>query len=261
MFACQSADDFALLNADDQWSRQASAKSKGRVFWFGCLRPESRNLEGVFFDYHPREGRDALVFRLGNGEATFDLPEARLLGSHNRYNMSAAALAAGLLGLRPAEVVQAIASFHPLEHRLEFIEYPSGGIIINDSKSTTVAASVAAVACVADSFAGRKITLLLGGLVKAGSWEPLMKLLKLERSRLREVICFGQDGKILLSHCRAAGLPCSITPRLREAVSAALSSISPGEIVLLSPGCASFDEFTDFEDRGRRFKEYVHEHA
>lgn len=257
MFACQDQSDCAILNADDQWSQRAASKLKSKVLWFGAVGPEKEKLEGAFFEYHPREGMDSLTIRFGKEQETFDLETSRLLGTHNRYNIAVALLAAQLSGVKRNQVLDALASFQPLEHRLEFVPVKQAVTVINDSKSTTVAAAVAGFSCVSDTYAGRKITLLLGGLAKAGSWEPLMARLKTERQRLRSVLCFGQDGRIIANHCQAAGLPYRIISSLKEATQAALVEAAPGEIVLLSPGCASFDEFSDFEERGRKFKQYL----
>jgi len=104
-----------------------------------------------------------------------------------------------------------------------------------------------------------KVTLLIGGLAKAGSWDPLLKILAQEKGHLREILCFGQDGPLLANHCREAGVAHACFGTLREAVMHVSTAMEEGEVVLLSPGCASFDEFRDFEERGNMFKSLVEE--
>jgi UDP-N-acetylmuramoylalanine--D-glutamate ligase len=101
---------------------------------------------------------------------------------------------------------------------------------------------------------------MIGGYSKAGSWEPLTaRLQELGASALLPVVCFGKDGELLAGFCTAAGVRCVVAPTMREGTLAALQAVADEEraIVLLTPGCASFDEFTDFEDRGAHFKRYV----
>ena len=94
---------------------------------------------------------------------------------------------------------------------------------------------------------------MLGGLSKAGSWHGLMSAIKSEHSRFLPIVCFGKDARIIADHCKADGLPCRIVPDVAAAVNLAFESSAPGEVALFSPGCASFDQFRDFEERG----EYV----
>jgi UDP-N-acetylmuramoylalanine--D-glutamate ligase len=133
--------------------------------------------------------------------------------------------------------------------------------VINDSKSTTVAASVAALTTVVQKFPQQRVVLMIGGLSKAGSWEPLLMQIANRKGVVASVVCFGKDGHLLGSHCRAAGVEHRVVPTLQDAVVTGLDATRDGGVVLLSPGCASFDEFSDFEHRGREFKRYVSECA
>jgi UDP-N-acetylmuramoylalanine--D-glutamate ligase len=165
------------------------------------------------------------------------------------------------MGASSEKVQEAINTFAPLEHRLEVIRRTESSIIINDSKSTTVAASLAALTTVLSHFPEHRLVLMLGGLSKAGSWDPLLSVVKREAARLEPVICFGKDGPLLAGHCRAHGVECVVAPTLKDATVRALEAVAKlsSGIVLLTPGCASFDEFTDFEHRGAQFKAYVEE--
>lgn len=145
-----------------------------------------------------------------------------------------------------------------MAHRLEFIDLPeSSPTVINDSKSTTVAASVAAVRTVLEFFPNQKVRLMIGGLSKAGSWRPLIDLLVAHPTRFTPIACFGRDAGLLHSHCTAAGVPAEQCSGMVATTEQVLSQANPGEVVLLTPGCASFDEFSDFEHRGDVFKSTV----
>jgi UDP-N-acetylmuramoylalanine--D-glutamate ligase len=171
--------------------------------------------------------------------------------------MAAAVLVSRRLGIPQKVIQEALDTFSPLEHRLEEVSAEARIKVINDSKSTSVAASVAALSTVKGLYKEQQVLLLIGGLSKAGSWSPLLaEVLKDDPSRIR-VICFGKDAHLLASHCRSQGICPEVCGTLREATHAALSAVSDGGVLLLSPGCASFDEFADFEHRGREFKRYV----
>jgi UDP-N-acetylmuramoylalanine--D-glutamate ligase len=98
---------------------------------------------------------------------------------------------------------------------------------------------------------------MIGGLSKAGSWKPLLSKISEQTGRMVLVVCFGKDGPLLASHCRASDVSHVVSPNLREATRTALGRVASEGVALLSPGCASFDEFIDFEHRGTEFKRYV----
>lgn len=259
LFQHQDAADFAVLNGDDPQVRKLGGRLKSEIVYFSCEPLKKDQRHGASIEYDLSRSVDAVTVMIAGRQYKYDLHRAQLLGMHNRYDAAASILAAQILGV-PCEGIQgAIEKFTPLEHRLELLGEFQQRVFINDSKSTTVAASVAAFQAVRESFPGKKITLMLGGLSKAGSWTPLMNSLDKERSALNPLICFGKDANILSSHCRASSLPVKVESTLKGGVLKAFSETAPGEIVLLSPGCASFDEFTDFEDRGNVFKSFVRE--
>jgi len=258
LFLQQQESDTTVLNFDDAWTRGLSGRLRSKVLWFGRDDFGATKQPGVTIKYDPSGGVDILVDTLGAAREEYQLQGAKLLGIHNRYNAAAVVCAARALGIAPAMIQQALVSFIPLEHRIERIERPKGkAVAINDSKSTTVAAAVAGVRCVLENFPAHQLTLLIGGMAKAGSWEPLLGVLEEHSSQISRVVCFGGDGRLLQSHVTAKGLPSDLLPTLREATVFSLEQTGPGDVVLLSPGCASFDEFSDFEDRGRAFKGYV----
>ena len=185
---------------------------------------------------------------------------SKLLGPHNRYNMAAAVLVSRSLGISQKTIQEGLVTFSPLEHRLE--EIVDDGIlkVFNDSKSTTVAASVAALSTVISLYEQKQIVLMIGGLSKAGSWKPLLAEISKGGSTRVNVVCFGKDAHLLASHCRSQGVCPEERGSLKDATHAAFSLMPDGGVLLLSPGCASFDEFSDFEHRGKEFKRYVHEY-
>ena len=257
IFSNQTGSDLAILNADDSWAQRLGGRLSGEQAWFGRsgLAKTSSNRASV--EYNPSGGIDFIDCMLHGQSVRFEVKGARLLGAHNRYDISAALMAALAAGGQPEALQEGLLAFEPLEHRLEFVGERDRVLFINDSKSTTVAASLAAIQAVSEAMPFRPVVLLLGGLVKAGSWAPLMQALKSTSCNLRTTVCFGGDRKVLSSHCDAHGINHQVARNLAEAVQLASVAAKPGDIVLLSPGCASYDEFSDFEQRGVVFKSLV----
>lgn len=168
----------------------------------------------------------------------------KLAGRHNRWNAAAAAHAALATGATPEGCRTAIRSFRALRHRLEVL--PTGGAVefVDDSIATTPEAVAAAI----DSFA-RPVILLTGGRDKGLDWAPLVRA----ADRAKAVIAYGETGPLLHSRIPASQL----RPSLEAAVRRALELAKPGDIVLLSPGFSSYDEFPGFDVRGDRFRELV----
>ena len=198
--------------------------------------------------------------------------ELALIGRHNVMNALAAALAARMAGAAPAGIRAGLRSFQPLPHRLEPVGEQDGVTWVNDSKATNVAAAAGALRSL-----DRSVVLLLGGSDKGEDFRPLAEAM---RSRVRHVILFGAtagriEGELRSTWGEAAagaevaardrkGIPGDPVPELTlvngglaGAVKAARGLARVGDIVLLSPACASFDEFTDYAERGSRFRELV----
>ncbi len=257
----QDGESTAVLNADDPAVYGMGRGSRASLALFG-RQPLEQLLKGAAsaasIDESSPQGPAILASIRGVLER-YQTSGSALLGSHNRANIAAAILAARAMGLEASAVQEAIDTFVPLEHRLEVVSREAERIIINDSKSTTVAASLAALTTVRSHFPEHTLVLMLGGLSKAGSWEPVLKAVAAEKTSMEPVVCFGKDGPLLAGHCRASGIPCVVAPTLREATALALDALKKLErgVVLLTPGCASFDEFSDFEHRGAQFKSYI----
>jgi UDP-N-acetylmuramoylalanine--D-glutamate ligase len=214
--------------------------------------PGARYLFGV----DPRPGLHAF---LRDGVLTLRLEEygeepvlsrshLPLLGRHNVANALAAALTARLVGLSAAQIGHGLRTARPLPHRLEPVAESGGVLWVNDSKATNVAASIGAIRSLE-----RPLVLLLGGKDKGEELEPLAEA---ARDRVRRAVCFGAAGQRFVTALAAVGVPVdSPAPGLEAAVEAARQAARPGDAVLLAPACSSFDEFENYEERGRRFIE------
>ena len=178
-----------------------------------------------------------------------DLSTSRLMGRHNQVNVIAAARAALLAGC-PAESMQAsLESFVNESHRMELVGEHNGVKYINDSKATNVDAVYYALGAMKT-----KVIWIVGGQDKGNDYGPIMDLV---RNKVKAVICLGLDNKKLFDAFSTEVFYISETTTMREAVRRAASHASPGDIVLLSPACASFDLFRDYRDRGDQFKQEV----
>ena len=259
----QTTDDVAVINADDPSVVRLAASCRATVALVG-RQPLDQLLNSATRAASIDEaapGGAVIKVSIDGKQESYSTKDSALLGAHNRYNVAAAILAARSVGVSLEDIQRSIDTFTPLEHRLEVVTRNGESFIINDSKSTTVAASLAALTTVRDHFRDHRLVLMLGGLSKAGSWDPLLKAVKSDGSVIEPVICFGKDAPLLASHCRALGIPHRVSATLRDATNDALAALAslPRGVMLLTPGCASFDEFTDFEHRGREFKRYVRE--
>jgi len=178
----------------------------------------------------------------------FPLAHTLLRGAHNRENMMAATTAAAIWGVPDAAIQRALEQTNGLPHRLALVREWHGVRFYDDSKGTNVGAMEKSIA----SF-DHDIILLAGGYDKGGDFSVLAPLL---RERVKHVVTFGAAGPTI--HAQLADtIPGSLVPTLAAAVHAAAAMAQAGDTVLLSPGCASFDEFTDYTARGRHFQELV----
>lgn len=236
LFETQTAADFAVLNADDATCAQWGRRSRAQVYWFSLQR---RVRPGMYLDSG----------RLWFHDAPFlDADRIPLRGRHNIENTLAAACAAHLAGAALPAIAAAVESFPGVEHRLEFVRRVRGVDYYNDSKATNVDATRKAL----EAFQGG-LWLILGGKDKGAPYTPLAELL---RAKARGVLLIGAAAPIIAAQLRGAAplFDCGV---LEEAVRAAAAQAAPGDTVLLAPACASFDQFDDFEQRGRVFKQLV----
>jgi len=244
IFENQQASDFAVLNADDPICVTLAARTRAQVFWF------SRQKE-VQHGAWVRDGN--IVFRDASGQKEIlQVSEIPLKGAHNLENVLAAACAGALMGCSPEKIRQAVRDFKAVEHRLEFVATIRGVDYYNDSKATNVDATIKAL----ESFPAN-IHLILGGKDKGSDYTVLNDLL---RQRVKRVYTIGAAAAKIESQIispKNGGPELVHAETLENAVRKASAVAQPGDVVLLAPACASFDQFKSYEHRGKVFKEIV----
>jgi len=212
----------------------------------------------LFSIEHPVEQgawiEDGLVVYRAAKEATVEkvIPVSGipLKGAHNVENVLAAVVAARLAGVAPDAIRHGIEKFHAVEHRLEFVATFNGVEYYNDSKATNVDATAKAIAAFTSG-----IHLILGGKDKGSDYTLLSPLL---RERVSAVYTIGSAAAKIESHLRGV-VAIHSCETLEKAVRAAASAARPGNVVLLAPACSSYDQFENYEERGRVFKQLVNE--
>jgi UDP-N-acetylmuramoylalanine--D-glutamate ligase len=243
IFANQTERDIAVLNADDPRATPY-APTRPQVYWFSR---KQRVVRGAFVE----DGR--IVLR-GDGEeqAILRVDEIPLAGAHNLENVLAAALTAKLAGAEPQKIAAAVKNFAGVEHRLEFVAEIGGVRYYNDSKATNVDATLKAL----EAFPGR-IIVILGGKDKDSDYTALRK--ELQERAIGALLIGAAAEKIAGQIAGSVKLECAGS--LERALEYAEHEARPGDVVLLAPACASFDQFENYEHRGRVFKELVHKLA
>lgn len=240
IFENQRQNDFAVLNADDSACVGLADRVNSQIIWFS--RKKEVN-QGAFV----RDGH--IIFRdAGNETEIIPLNEISLKGSHNVENVLAAASAGMLMGCSPAKIRKAIGEFKAVEHRLEYVATIRGVEFYNDSKATNVDATIKAI----ESFPAN-IHLILGGKDKGSDYSVLNDLL---RQRVKTVYTIGAAAEKIESQIKGA-VEILRTETLDAAVNRAAKAAQHGDVVLLAPACASFDQFQNYEHRGKTFKEIV----
>ncbi|MCS6910354.1 MAG: UDP-N-acetylmuramoyl-L-alanine--D-glutamate ligase [Anaerolineales bacterium] len=249
----QPHDGVAVLGWDNAVTRSLTVQA-GRTAYFSA-EAEIAGFDGAFLR------GETLVWRWGGNEhAVCTLRDIRLRGRHNVLNVLAAiAISGAALALAGAEASTlpegmraVINNFTGVEHRLELVHERDGVRWYNDSIASAPERVIAAL----NAFEEPAV-LLLGGRDKKLPWDELARLVK---ARVRHSVLFGEAGPLIDRALAAAGVPAAqrtLTGSLRDAVAIAAAQARPGDVVLLSPGCTSFDEFRDFAERGEKFREWV----
>jgi UDP-N-acetylmuramoylalanine--D-glutamate ligase len=239
IFMNQVAEDTAVLNADDPTVSSWASGLRAKVLSFS-VQKEVEN--GVFL-----RGRE-LVYQ---GKVLLNVDEMKLRGMHNVENV-AAAFAAGIAAGASIESMNGTAKrFDPVEHRLEFVTEIDGVKFYNDSKATSVDATLKALEAFARE-AG-KVVLILGGRGKKAPYAPLKPLI---RAKVRKLVLIGEDAETIENELGASA-PFERAADMKDAVARAYAAAEKGDVVLLAPACASFDMFESFEHRGKVFKDEV----
>jgi UDP-N-acetylmuramoylalanine--D-glutamate ligase len=243
IFLNQTPADCAVLNADDPATAALAPRTRAHVLWFSRLRSLDH---GVFV----RGGWVAAKLN-GHVEAILPLDEVALRGQHNVENVLAATACALWLGLGGDAIRRAVGRFRAVAHRIEFVRDVRGVQFYNDSKGTNVASTIKAL----ESFAER-VVLIAGGKGKGQDFGPLAEA---ARGRVGHAVTIGEDGPKIAAALRTAGIAVSAAQSLAAAIATARANAGPGDIVLLSPACASFDMFNNYEHRGDVFKQLVNQ--
>ena len=252
-FANLGEGDLAVVSVDDSWCRAVAERCEARGV--RTCRLSVAGDPGSPCAAFLREG--ALVVRLDGAEHELvPASELRIFGLHNAENALAAAAVALEVGVAEKDVRSGLRSFSPIEHRIEPAGTVGGVSFVNDSKATNTDSVEKALT----AFPAGTIVLMLGGHDKM---TDLASLASAVCERCRVAVCFGAAGERIASALEqarletGAALEVDRAPHLREAFDAAVAAARPGETVLLSPACSSFDEFSNMAERGRLFKELV----
>ena len=244
IFENQTTGDFAVLNQDDPTCFSMASRTRAQVFWFSRQKEVK---QGAWV----HDGN--ILFRDDRGEQKtwpreiMLASEIPLKGAHNLENVLAAVCAGALMGCPPEKIRQAVRDFKAVEHRLEFVATIRGVDYYNASKATNVDATIKAL----ESFPAN-IHLILGGKDKGSDYTVLNDLL---RQRVKRVYTIGAAAEKIESQIKGAEVVHAET--LENALRKAHAVAESGDVVLLAPACASFDQFKNYEQRGQAFKEIV----
>lgn len=238
LFETQVLGDTAVLNYEDETCREYARRTKAEVFWFSSRRPVPCGISLV---------RQELVL---NGKPFMRRGQIRLRGIHNLENVMAASMMAVLAGVPLDALADAVHSFPGVEHRLEFVRTLDSVEYYNDSKATNVDATLKAI----DAFPGH-LWVILGGKDKGSDYRPLREPL---HSKANGVLLIGAAADRIEEDLKGA-VPLIRAGTLGDAVEYGRRHAKPGDIVMLAPACASFDQFQNFEHRGSVFKQLVQE--
>lgn len=241
IFANLDKNDSLILNGEDE--RLAKIKDLNcKTYYFS---KKDLNLPGAFVD------GDKIFYRdiTGKVNKVMDVKDVPLPGAHNLENVLCSVLACILEGLEPSKIAERVKTFKGVEHRIEFVRELNGVSYYNDSKGTNPDSTIKAI----QAF-DKNIVLIAGGYNKNIDFRPLFEVMKL---RVTYLVLMGETRDILKSMATEFEIPYTIVSSMKEAVDISKALAKSGEIVLLSPACASWDMYKSYEERGREFKEIV----
>lgn len=245
----QNSRDYFVYSGDDEviWQQLAKYDLRMKQLPFAAKNAVASGAGDAFLC----EGR--FTAAVGRASVEIDTAKLQIKGLHNTYNAMAAALATLAAGVAPAVIRRALYDFAPVEHRLEPVREAGGVLWINDSKATNVDSVYYALESMK-----RPVVWIAGGTDKGNDYEPLKAF---ARQKVRTLVCLGADNAKLLREFEGVVPEVISTGSLDEAMTAAKVAARPGDAVLLSPACASFDLFKNYENRGELFKAWVNEKA
>lgn len=245
----QTSCDYFIYSGDDEviWQQLPKYDLRMKQLPFAAKNAIASGAGDAFLC----EGR--FTAAVGKASVEIDTEKMQLKGLHNTYNAMAAALAALAAGVSPAAIRRSIYAFAPVEHRLEPVREADGVLWINDSKATNVDSVYYALESMA-----RPVVWIAGGTDKGNDYTPLKAF---AREKVHTLVCLGVDNAKLVEEFTGVVPAVVPTGSLDEAMAAAKAAARPGDAVLLSPACASFDLFRNYEERGHLFKAWVNEKA
>lgn len=245
----QTQNDAFIFNADDQaivgWLQQGSCLS--RQFPFSLHKKQK--MSGCFLGKDENHHQNEFLIQINNTKMVVNLDQMALRGRHNVYNSMAASIASRLLDIRKKSIQESLADFQGVEHRLEWVAAVRGIQFINDSKATNVNSTWYAL-----ENAHYPVVWIAGGIDKGNDYSALLPLVA---TKVKAMVCLGIDNRKIIEAFSPVCKTILESDSMEEAVRTAYQLGEKGDTVLLSPACASFDLFNDFEDRGRRFKNAV----
>jgi len=242
----QTASDYFVVNIDDNTIKNylTTHSIQSKLIYFTMSEQNATNDGGYV-------NGENMHIQIDGEELNMSIHDLSIKGKHNQYNSMAAGISARIAGIRKEKIRESFTSFEGLEHRLEFVATVRGVDFINDSKATNVNSVWFALESMK-----QPTILILGGQDKGNDYNELKDLVK---EKVKAIVCMGVDNQPI--HEAFEGMVATIvdTQSAQGAVAAAYSLATKGDVVLLSPACASFDLFKNYEDRGRQFKEAVRE--
>jgi len=238
IFENQTPQDVCVLNADDVWCRRLATRCRAKVFWFSRKRKLSR---GIYMK------GDHLAIRWGKVRREWPL-KSNLPGPHNIENILASVAMAVAGGVSIAAIRKVLGRFRGVEHRLELVRTLRSVRYVNDSKATNVDSIRVALLSFQEP-----IIVIMGGEGKGSPYSPLKSLIK---KNVKHILLIGEDAPKIQKELRGV-VPMERLRNLTKAVPRAARIAEPGDVVLLSPACASFDQYNNYEERGRHFKMLV----
>lgn len=240
----QTPNDYFIYNADDEITSKEIEQRKIQ----STLLPITLQNDPIKAAY---KQNDKIIINLQNNVIDMFLNELALQGKHNLYNSMAAAVAARLVDVRKESIRESLADFENIEHRLEFVARVKGVDFINDSKATNVNSAWYALECMHNP-----VIWIVGGVDKGNDYSILKPLVK---EKVKAIICLGKDNEKIKAAFGDMVETLVETQSMQDAVKAGYFLGRKGDVVLLSPACASFDLFENYEDRGHQFKMHVRE--
>ena len=236
LFNHHTKSDLAILNLDDDEVLDLTSDIESTKEYFSS-RTKNTNGCSIIDGYISYKDEKIIA-----------LDEVKIKGRHNYENAMAAIAAVKVFGVDNDCIVNVLRTFGGVEHRMEYVKTINSVDFYNDSKSTNITSTQIALA----SFE-RPTILLLGGLDRGHSFDELIQYLK----NVKLIVAYGETKTRIYEFAIKCGIPCIAVNSLEDATKEAYSSSNPGDVVLLSPACASWDQFSNFEIRGNMFKQYI----